>query len=127
MDLSGLVHLESVEVEEENVLGVRVPTLSHAEFSQAPYSMLAKPFWIDDLVKCLMEVVTHRLRLRVYKERVNRLHQAVRRVTQRVNLFDKVLIPNAKKNIQRIGIYLADADRAAVVNSKIAKKKRAIV
>ena len=49
---------------------------------------------------------------------------AVRRITQRVNLFEKVLIPQADTNIQRIQIYLADAERAAVVRSKIAKAKR---
>ena len=50
---------------------------------------------------------------------------AVRRVTQRVNLFEKVLIPNAKQNIARIQIFLSDVERAAVVTSKIAKAKRA--
>jgi vacuolar-type H+-ATPase subunit D/Vma8 len=36
-----------------------------------------------------------------------------------------VLIPNAKRNIARIEIFLADVGRAAVVTSKIAKAKRA--
>ena len=49
---------------------------------------------------------------------------AVRKVTQRVNLFDKVLIPRARKHIERIRIHLSDAERAAVVRSKIAKGKR---
>ncbi len=49
----------------------------------------------------------------------------MRTVTQRVNLFDKVLIPQTRENIKRIRIALSDAERAAVVRSKIAKKKRA--
>jgi V/A-type H+-transporting ATPase subunit D len=89
------------------------------------YSLLATPFWIDNLVTCLKEVVTYRIRLKVYRERVSRMQTAVRRITQRVNLFDKVLIPNAKRNIARIEIFLADVGRAAVVTSKIAKAKRA--
>ncbi|MEM6429093.1 MAG: V-type ATP synthase subunit D, partial [Deinococcota bacterium] len=48
---------------------------------------------------------------------------AVKRTTQRVNLFDKVLIPNAQETIRRIQIFLADADRAAVVRAKLAKQK----
>ena len=52
------------------------------------------------------------------------LDLAVRRITQRVNLFEKILIPTAKKNIQRIRIYLGDAERAAVVTSKLAKVKQ---
>jgi V/A-type H+/Na+-transporting ATPase subunit D len=62
----------------------------------------------------------------VYRERVARMQGAVRRVTQRVNLFEKVLIPNAKQNIARIQIFLSDVERAAVVTSKIAKGKRAL-
>jgi V/A-type H+-transporting ATPase subunit D len=42
-----------------------------------------------------------------------------------VNLFEKILIPTAKKNIQRIQIFLGDADRSAIVRSKIAKAMRA--
>ena len=57
-------------------------------------------------------------------ERVRLLEQAVRRITQRVNLFEKILIPTAKENIKKIQIYLADAERAAVVRSKLTKKMR---
>jgi V/A-type H+-transporting ATPase subunit D len=49
---------------------------------------------------------------------------AVRRITQRVNLFEKVLIPQTRENIRRINVYLGDAERAAVVGAKIAKRKR---
>jgi V/A-type H+/Na+-transporting ATPase subunit D len=76
-------------------------------------------------VACLKEVITYRIRLQVYRQRVTRMHAAVRRVTQRVNLFEKVLIPNAKQSIARIEIFLSDVERAAVVTSKIAKAKHA--
>src|SRR5262249_1186071 len=96
-----------------------------AEFEVADYSFLATPFWFDELVTCLKDVVTYRIRLQIYRERVSRMQRAVRRVTQRVNLFGKVLIPTAKQNIARIQIFLSDVERAAVVTSKIAKAKHA--
>jgi V/A-type H+-transporting ATPase subunit D len=126
MQLSGLIRIRHVDVAEEDVLGLRLPTLRDVEFDTADYSLLATPFWLDDLVTCLKEVATYRLRLQVYRERVARMQGAVRRVTQRVNLFEKVLIPNAKQNIARIQIFLSDVERAAVVTSKIAKGKRAL-
>jgi V/A-type H+/Na+-transporting ATPase subunit D len=125
MKLSGLVRIRRIDIAEEDVLGLRLPTLRAVEFDTADYSLLATPFWLDDLVTCLKEVATYRLRLQVYRERVARMQGAVRRVTQRVNLFEKVLIPNAKQNIARIQIFLSDVERAAVVTSKIAKGKRA--
>jgi V/A-type H+-transporting ATPase subunit D len=126
MELSGLIRIRRVDVAEEDVLGLRLPTLRAVEFDTADYSLLATPFWLDELVTCLEEVATYRLRLQVYRERVARMQGAVRRVTQRVNLFEKVLIPNAKQNIARIQIFLSDVERAAVVTSKIAKGKRAL-
>ena len=57
-------------------------------------------------------------------QRLERLREAERTVTQRFNLFDKVLIPRTRGTIKTIAIYLADAERAGVVNSKIAKRKK---
>jgi V/A-type H+-transporting ATPase subunit D len=125
MKLSGLVRIRRVDIGEEDVLGVRLPALRGVEFDEAAYPLLATPFWIDELVTCLKDVATYRIRLHVYRERVVRMQSAVRRITQRVNLFEKVLIPNAKRNISRIQIFLSDIGRAAVVTSKIAKGKRA--
>jgi len=125
MKLTGLVRLRQVDVGEEDVLGLRLPTLRAVEFDTADYSLLATPFWLDDLVVCLKETAVYRVRLQVYRKRVALLQAAVRRITQRVNLFEKVLIPNAKRDIARIQIFLSDVERAAVVTSKIAKAKRA--
>lgn len=126
MNLSGLVSVRRVELEEEDVLGLRLPTLRAVEFDEAAYSLLATPFWIDEAVTCLKETITYRLRLQVYRERVARMKGAVRRVSQRVNLFEKVLIPNAIRNVARIRIFLSDIERSAVVTSKISKARRAM-
>jgi len=67
-----------------------------------------------------------RVHLQVLQERVARLNQQARRITQRVNLFEKVLIPRAKESIKRIQVGLGEQERTAVVRSKIAKAKHAI-
>ena len=124
IDVSGLVQVESFRIEEENLVGVKLPALVEVKCNVMPYSMLAKPHWVDMLVEQLKQMVEQKTRVQVAAERVRLLEQAERRVTQRVNLFDKILIPTAKKNIQKIQIYLADAERAAVVRSKITKRMR---
>jgi V/A-type H+-transporting ATPase subunit D len=121
--LSGLVQVQSVDLGEENVLGVTLPVLLQVCCSVRPYALLAKPHWVDVLVERLQQATEDHLRLQVAHERLRRLERAVRRTTQRVNLFDKVLIPTAKQRIQRTLIFLADAERAAVVRAKIAKAK----
>ena len=123
-DLSGLLSIEKRTVDEENVLGVRLPVLGEVRFRVKEYSMLAKPFWVDFLLEVLEAMAMLQLRRDVEQTRVKRLSDAVRRITQRVNLFDKVLIPQAEHDIHRIKIHLADSERAAVVRSKLAKAKQ---
>ncbi len=125
IEVGGLVRMTDFELAEENVVGVRLPLLKSIHCTVADYSLLAKPAWVDVLVERLKEAAEERTRVLVDAERVRILEYQERRVTQRVNLFDKILIPTAKKNIQRIQIVLADAERAAVVRSKLAKLKQA--
>ena len=121
IDVSGLVRVGSLRIEQENVVGVRLPVLREVSCVRRDYSLLAKPHWVDAVVEHLERMAEQRARMEVAEQRVRKLDQAVRRTTQRVNLFDKILIPTAKKNIQRIQIFLGDGERAAVARSKIAK------
>ena len=122
--LGGLVQLKSYKVVEQNVVGVKLPFLDSIECTAADYSRLATPPWVDTLVQRLKDAAEQRLRAEIAGERMSTLQIAVRRITQRVNLFEKILIPTARQNIQKIRIFLGDADRASVVTSKLAKKKQ---
>ncbi len=51
------------------------------------------------------------------------MKQELRITTQRVNLFEKVKIPQAEEAIRRIKIFIGDQMTNAVGRSKIAKKK----
>lgn len=124
IDLSGLVTIAAVHQVEENLMGTRLPKLERVEFKLADYGLLTRPFWVDSVVVWLQEALRTQLQLRVAEHRLELLRQAERKVTQRFNLFDKVLIPGTRRNIKKISIYLADAERAGVVNSKIAKRKK---
>jgi len=124
IDVSGLVQVDAIRIVEENLVGVKLPALEEVMCKVSEYSMLAKPHWVDMLVDQLKQMVEQKTRVQVAADRVRLLEQAVRRITQRVNLFEKILIPTAKINIKKIQIYLADAERAAVVRSKITKTMR---
>jgi V/A-type H+-transporting ATPase subunit D len=125
LDLAGLFRVAGVRTAEVNAVGLRLPVLEAVEFETASYSLLSKPFWVDFLVETGKRMVELRLRLDVQRRRVRLLDEAVRKVTQRVNLFEKVLIPSTEENIRKINIFLADAQRVSVVRSKIAKAKSA--
>jgi V/A-type H+-transporting ATPase subunit D len=121
--VSSLVRVRSVRIGDENVLGTRLPIVEEVQFEVSPYSRMVTPFWVDTLIDGLEQLASLRVQLQVGQQRVERLELAARRITQRVNLFEKVLIPRAEENIRRIVIFLSDQERAAVVRSKIAKGK----
>ena len=123
VDVSGLIQVRRVEIGVENVVGVKVPRLDHIDYDETDYSLLAKPAWVDVLIEKLKAAIQLRIEVDVAEQRVTVLGQAVRRTTQRVNLFDRILIPEAQRNIKRIQIFLGDLERDAVVRSKLAKGK----
>ena len=124
IDLKGLVTLKSVKIGERNVVGQRLPSIEDIDVEVAHYGYMTRPQWVDLVAERLKDVPRLRIEQQVTRRQVALLDQAVTKVTQRVNLFDKVLIPRTKANIRRIDIALGDLDRSAVVNSKIAKRKK---
>ena len=124
IDLKGLVKMTAFDLGQENVVGVRLPVLRKVECQVAEYSPLAKPAWVDALVERLRDAAEARTRIQVAAQRVRILQRAERRITQRVNLFEKILIPQARENIERIQIWLGDMARAAVVQAKLAKARQ---
>ena len=63
------------------------------------------------------------MRIQVFKERLDLLEYALVKTTQRLNLFEKVLIPQTQNHIKKIKIFLSDQERASVIQAKIAKAK----
>lgn len=121
VNLSGMVKISSISMGERRIVGVKVPDLKEIQFETVDYAMLATPSWTESYIKQLKRAVEARLRLQVMDLCVKKLSHAVRRITQHVNLFEKILIPTAKKNIQKIQILLGEAERNAVVRAKLAK------
>ncbi len=124
IDLKGLVKMTAFDLGQENVVGVRLPVLKEVECQVAEYSPLAKPAWVDALADRLGDAAEARTRIQVAAQRVRVLARAERRITQRVNLFEKILIPRTRNNIERIQIWLGDMARAAVVQAKLAKSRQ---
>lgn len=127
MSLENMVSLKQAEVLSENVVGTHLPKLGRVDFDVTPYSVWEMPHWVDEVVVFLKQRLELELKKQVAQKRVTLLDKAVRTMTQRVNLFEKVLIPQTQTNIKRIKIYLSDEQMAAVVRSKIAKRKRSQV
>lgn len=122
--LSKLIEIKEIAIAEENIVGIKLPVLRTIIFYPIDYVYFNTPQWFERLITVLTEKIELQLRLQIAMERQRRLAKSIQTVTQRKNLFEKILIPKALNNIRLIQIFLADNERAAVVRSKIAKKKR---
>lgn len=106
-----------------NIAGVSIPIYEGADFGRGDYDLFETPLWIDLAADRMEKVLSLDLEADVLDEQVRLLSKELRTTTQRVNLFEKVMIPETKANIKRISVYLGDQQVAAVVRSKISKKK----
>lgn len=121
--ITRLVSVKDVELGERNVAGIVLPALEKVHFEQRPYSLMATPPWVDRGIVFVKELLERRENIRVLIEQERLLQKELRKVTHRVNLFEKVMIPRAKENIRTIRIQLAEEEIAAVGRAKIAKSK----
>ena len=121
--LETLIRPHHVVCGEENIAGVTVPVFRELSFEDICYDVADYPLWVDTAAVRLREIARLDALEKTLRRQVELLEQELRSTAQRVNLFEKVKIPEAKENIRVIGIYLGDQQTSAVVRGKIAKKK----
>ena len=121
--LRQLLVVKEVRVRHVNVAGVRVPQFEEVVFEHRPYSILGTPWLIDAALDFLRRMISARKKVEVLRQKFELLDRELTKTTQRINLYEKVLIPQTKENIRKIKIYLGDQQIAAVARAKIAKAK----
>ncbi len=121
--LPSLLKLTAVDKGMANIAGVSVPVFQKANFEVAEYNLFKQDCWIDDALEMLKNLIAQQEAHKVLEEQYRLLAKELRTTTQRVNLFEKVKIPECRENMHIIRIYLGDVDTAGVVRSKIAKRK----
>ena len=109
-----------------NIAGVAIPTYEGADFSRGDYDLYSTPLWIDIAANHMERAISLDLEAEVLDEQVRLLEKELLSTSQRVNLFEKVKIPETLENIRKISVYMADQQVSAVVRSKISKRKIAI-
>ena len=123
LKIENLVKPDKVLSTVDNVAGVNIPVFKELIFKDIDYNVEDYPLWVDTALIKLRDIAQLDALLKVLQEQVRLLEKELRTTSQRVNLFEKVKIPEAKENIRVIGIYLGDQQTSAVVRGKIAKKK----
>ncbi len=118
-----LAHLRVTEVRRTtgNIAGVVVPVFQDIVFQRAVPDLFATPPWVDDGLRVLEHLLRLRTERSILDEQKRLLAEELRVTSQRVNLFEKVKIPECRENIRFIRIFLGDQQTADVARAKIAK------
>lgn len=113
--------VQDVQTESANVAGVEIPVFKSMEFTSRGHDLFLTPPWVDAALALLADLAQLEVEISLLRRQVALLAAELRVTSQRVNLFEKVMIPQARESIRKIHIYLGDQQTAAVVRGKIAK------
>lgn len=122
-ELASLLKVKSIRTSTANIAGITIPVFDGVEFEETAWDLLNTPWHTDECVLALKESLSLRAEGKVLEKQYQLLLAELTTTSQRVNLFEKVKIPECKENIRRIRIQLGDMETSAVARSKIAKKK----
>ncbi|MFH1797987.1 MAG: V-type ATP synthase subunit D [Candidatus Omnitrophota bacterium] len=122
-EIEKMVQLRQVVTSIGNIAGVDVPVFTEIMFEETMYDFMKTPLWVDYAIKIVKKVITLNAKMEILKRQESSIREELRITTQRVNLFEKVMIPQGRENIRKIQISLGDMQTAAVVTGKIAKEK----
>jgi V/A-type H+-transporting ATPase subunit D len=116
------LRVKSVQTESANIAGVEIPVFKSIDFSTASPDLFLTPPWVDEALSLFASLARLDVEIGLLQKQAGLLEVELRVTSQRVNLFEKVKIPQAIESIRKIHIYLGDQQTAAVVRGKTAKK-----
>lgn len=122
----GLVELSESSIEMGKVAGVKVPLLKKLELATVDFGPLGNPSWFGAGVEILRSLAELKAKTLLAQKKVAILEHARKKTTQKVNLYEKVQIPEYKEGILKIKRFMEDEENLAKSAQKILKSRLAL-
>lgn len=119
-----LLRIGNIRIENRNIAGVRVPELKDIEFTIRDHSLYFQRAWIPGGTDILKKLARLTIEFRLMEKEMEILYQARKKTTQKVNLYEKVQIPDFKEAIGKIKRFLEDEENLSRAGQKIIKAKQ---
>ena len=116
-----IVKIRNIISEQKNIAGVRVAILNKIDFALEQISLFNMPSWIRLAISMFERLMTIQIRIEMTEARLNALAYARKKTTQKVNLYEKVQIPEYRMAIIKIKRYMEDEDNLSKSSQKIVK------
>lgn len=123
IDISTLFSIEEIITTRGNIAGIDIEIFEKVVFKDEEYDFFEFPLWVDKGIEACKEQISQKVKIETLKKQIKVLREELRITIQRINLFEKVKIPESRENIRIIRIYLGDMQTAEVVRGKISKSK----
>ncbi len=121
------IQVKEVQRSSGNIAGVTIPIFGSISFVEGIPDLFKTDPWVDAGIELLRQLISLRVERQIIEEQHRLLSAELRTTSQRVNLFEKVKIPECRENIRVIRIFMGDQQTAAVARSKIAKSKSSCI
>lgn len=118
-----IVRIKKINSELKNIAGVKVSILSNIDFDIENVSLFNMPSWIRLAISMFERLMTIQVKIEMTQARLNALAYARKKTTQKVNLYEKVQIPEYKQAIIKIKRYMEDEDNLSKSSQKIVKER----
>ncbi len=118
-----VVKIRNVNSEQKNIAGVKVSILTGIDFDIENVSMFNMPSWIRLAINMFELLMTLQIKIEMTENRLNALAYARKKTTQKVNLYEKVQIPEYKTAIIKIKRYMEDEENLSKSSQKIVKER----
>ena len=118
-----IVKIKKINSEFKNIAGVKVNILSNIDFAIENVSLFNMPSWIRLAISMFERLMTIQVKIEMTEARLNALAYARKKTTQKVNLYEKVQIPEYKTAIIKIKRYMEDEDNLSKSSQKIVKER----
>ncbi len=119
------LRLHEVRTSTGNIAGVNIPLFDGLRAERVETDLHETPAWVDEAAEVCERMTALRAERAVLDRQRELIEEELRTTAQRVNLFEKVKIPECKENIRVIRIHIGDEQTSAVVRGKIAKGRTA--
>lgn len=115
--------IKQIITQPAKVAGILVPVFKDVIWDTREFSKFNKPVWVTSGIRLLKELAMDVARMDVLIKDIEILDRARRKTTQKVNLYEKVQIPEFSDAILKIKRYLEDVENLEKAAQKITKQR----
>jgi V/A-type H+-transporting ATPase subunit D len=112
-----------VEIAEKSVMGLRYRDVTaHESAVRSPdergYDFRSTTPHLEEAIHLFETVVESMIEIAAYESKLKRLSAEIQRITRRIRVLEERILPNLRRQIKSIGLYIVEREREAYYRLK---------